>query len=195
MGWQQKATKCLHQKFMEEQHWMAITNADKALMHSQRGALVSAVFTTMPTNRMTRIEAQPCRILLCRRLRLPLPLSSRTCRCGRLLDKFGHHRAACSEAGVWGKRGVSFWVCCSPSVPGGWDQGDPKRPRRGSFQWPRWTKDRGDRRQVGRVAESHNWLSTPRLCLLSGGTPRKPQGAAWFWRKRGAGKRRRDRSW
>ena len=34
--------------------------------------LASAVFTTMPTNPMTRIEARPFRILLCRRLRLPL---------------------------------------------------------------------------------------------------------------------------
>ena len=49
----QKATKCLHRKFMEEQHWMTLTDAGKALMHSQRGALASAVFMTMPTNRMT----------------------------------------------------------------------------------------------------------------------------------------------
>ena len=63
VGWQQKATKCLHRKFMEEQHWMAITDAEKALMHSQRWPLASSVFTTMPTNRMTRIdcaEASAC---------------------------------------------------------------------------------------------------------------------------------------
>ena len=30
---------------------------------------------------------------------------SSTCRCGRRLDSFGHHRAACAEAGVLGRRG------------------------------------------------------------------------------------------
>ena len=30
----------------------------------------------------------------------PLPLSSRTCRCGRPLDIFGHHRAACSRGSL-----------------------------------------------------------------------------------------------
>ena len=44
-------------------------------------------------------------MLLKRRLRFPLPLSSRSCRCGRLLDPLGHHSAGCSEAGVLRKRG------------------------------------------------------------------------------------------
>ena len=54
-----------------------------------------------------RIDPQPFRLFLCRRLHLPLPLPHRTCRCGRQLDMFGHHRAraACPEAGVLGKRG------------------------------------------------------------------------------------------
>ena len=38
-----------------------------------------------------------------RRLRLPLPLTSRLCRCGCLLDCFGHHRASCAQAEVWGR--------------------------------------------------------------------------------------------
>ena len=78
---------------------------ERVLMRSQHGPLVSAALTAVPTNRMTRIEAQPFRLLLLRRLRLPLPLTSRTCRCGRQLDSFGHHRAACSVAGVLGRRG------------------------------------------------------------------------------------------
>ena len=39
-----------------------------------------------------------------------LPLTMRTCRCGRLLDKFGHHRAACAVAGVLGRRGFPVEV-------------------------------------------------------------------------------------
>ena len=61
-----------------------------------------------PTFRSTRIDPQPFRVLLCRRLQLPLPFSSRTCRCGRLLDCRGHHRAACAEAGVLGARGFAL---------------------------------------------------------------------------------------
>ena len=51
-------------------------------------------------------------LLQIRRLWLPLPLSSRTCRCGRLLDVFCHHRAACSRAGVLASRGFSVASAC-----------------------------------------------------------------------------------
>ena len=48
------------------------------------------------------------RVLLQRRLALPLPLTLRSCRCGRPLDAFGHHRAACSKSGVLGRRGFAL---------------------------------------------------------------------------------------
>ena len=41
-------------------------------------------------------------------LRLPLPLSSRTCWCDRPLDSPGHHRASCPRAGVLGRRGCAL---------------------------------------------------------------------------------------
>ena len=37
----------------------------------------------------------------------------RTCRCGRQLDKFGHHRAACAVAGVLGRRGYPLEVAAA----------------------------------------------------------------------------------
>ena len=74
IGWQQKATRCLHQKFHDVEYWPSLSNPERALMRSQRGPLASATFTAVPINRMTRIEAQPFRLLLLRRLRLPLPL-------------------------------------------------------------------------------------------------------------------------
>ena len=37
----------------------------------------------------------------------PLPFSRRNCRCGRPLDAIGHHRAACSRAGILGRRGFA----------------------------------------------------------------------------------------
>ena len=48
------------------------------------------------------------RVLLLRRLWLPLPPTKRTCGCGRLLDSFGHHRAACANVGVLGRRGFAL---------------------------------------------------------------------------------------
>ena len=100
VGWQQKAFKSLHQKFHEESY-LRLTDAERALMHSQHGPLASVPFTAVPTTRMTRFEAQLFRVILCQRL-LFLP-SSRTSRCGRQLDPYGHHRAACAEPGVLGR--------------------------------------------------------------------------------------------
>ena len=43
----------------------------------------------------------------------PLPLSLHTCRCGRQIDKFGHHLASCARAGVFGEGG-SRWKARQP---------------------------------------------------------------------------------
>ena len=45
------------------------------------------------------------RILLLRRLRLPIQFAARTCRCRRTLDLLGDHRAACAQSGVLRSRG------------------------------------------------------------------------------------------
>ena len=42
--------------------------------------------TVVPTSRETKIPSHLFRVVLLRRLRLPLLLYVRTCRCGRLLD-------------------------------------------------------------------------------------------------------------
>ena len=41
---------------------------------------------------LTRIETPLLRVLVQRRLRLPLPLSQRICGCGLSVDPLGHHR-------------------------------------------------------------------------------------------------------
>ena len=112
-GWQQKATQQLQQQYIREEAWPELGDPARALLRSQHGPLAS--LTALPTSRATRIDAQPFRLLLCRRLHLPLPLTQRTCRCGRPLDKFGHHRAACAEAGVLGKRGFPL-ECAAAQV-------------------------------------------------------------------------------
>ena len=105
VGWQHRATRCLEDQHLRVQLWPTLTDPVRTLMRSQCGPLASAALTVLPTSRATRLDPQPFRMWLCRRLFLPLPLSSRTCRCGRLLDVYGHHRAACSRAGVLGTRG------------------------------------------------------------------------------------------
>ena len=74
---------------------------DRALLRSQSGPLAGMSFSTVPA----RIDSQAFRVLLLRLLRLPLPLSSRRCRCG--LFWYGHHRASCATAGVLGRRGFA----------------------------------------------------------------------------------------
>ena len=47
-------------------------------------------------------------MILFRRLRQPLTFTGRVCRCGRLIDPNGHHRAACARSGVLGRRGFAL---------------------------------------------------------------------------------------
>ena len=84
-------------------------------MRSQRGPLHRLLLPPSHLQRATRIDGQPLRILLSRRLHLPsslshphLPMWPPTC-------VFGHHRAACPEAG---KRGFPL-ERSSASLPKG----------------------------------------------------------------------------
>ena len=69
----------------------------------------------IPTNDLFRFLAQFFRLLLLRRLWLPLPLSSHTCRCGRPLDVFGH---SMPEGRGFGFPWVFVGDCSCPGVPG-----------------------------------------------------------------------------
>ena len=62
----------------------------------------------VPTARHSRFDPQLFRVLLLRRLWLPIPPSDRFCRCGLPLDPRGHHRAACATAAVLGRRGFAL---------------------------------------------------------------------------------------
>ena len=103
-GWQATVSRVV-----ETQFWdgllPTLSNRDATLLRSQGGPLASIPFTVFPTDRSCRIDPQPFRVLLLRRLRLQLPLTARSCVCGRLLDNLGHHRSACSVAGILGRRG------------------------------------------------------------------------------------------
>ena len=50
-----------------------LSDSEAALFRSQGGPLASAPFVSTPWDRTCRLEPQPLRVLLLRRLRLPLP--------------------------------------------------------------------------------------------------------------------------
>ena len=56
---------------------------------SQSGPYAGTALSSAPSSFLSRIDSSLFRVLLSRRLRLPLPLCSRLCRCGRPLDSFG----------------------------------------------------------------------------------------------------------
>ena len=105
LGWQQKASSAIKKHHFKASVWPQLLEHERAMMRSQSGPLASTLFDSFPVDRTSRIDAGPFRALLLRRLGLPFPLSVRSCRCGRLLDALGHHRAACATAGVLGRRG------------------------------------------------------------------------------------------
>ena len=85
-----------------------MSGSERALIRSQSGPGAGVSLSATPSNNHNRIESHLFRVLLQRRLRLRLPLSSRFCRCGRPFEAFGHHRAACSRTGELGRRGFAL---------------------------------------------------------------------------------------
>ena len=105
--WQHEASARLEWDFRVRM-MATLAELEQALLRSQSGTAAGSAFAVAPSHDLVRIESHLFRVLLLRRLRLPLPPSSRTCRCGRLLDSFGHHRASCAQAGVLGRRGFAL---------------------------------------------------------------------------------------
>ena len=61
---------------------------------------------TSPLCLLTRFPSQVFRVILLRRLQLPL--TARNYRCGHNVDVFGHHRATCARGGVLSRRGFAL---------------------------------------------------------------------------------------
>ena len=103
-GWQHEVSSRLEEEFRESL-FPDMVPSRQALLRSQSGPGAGAAFSVTPSSALTRIESPLFRVLLQRRLHLPLSLSNRICGCGRPTDSFGHHRAACGRTGVLGRRG------------------------------------------------------------------------------------------
>ena len=106
-GWQKVASRKVHSHHKVEVVWPLLTPSEQASVRSQSGPMASVPLTTFPVDRVMRFDSQSFRVLLLRRLRLPMPLSSRFCSCGRPLDVLGHHRATCGKVGVLSRRGYA----------------------------------------------------------------------------------------
>ena len=78
----------------------ASTQRARPCLPPNRGPHASRSFTTVPYNIDTQYPTHLFRILILRRLRLPIPLAARHCRCRRALDTYGDHRAACAQSGI-----------------------------------------------------------------------------------------------
>ena len=76
----------------------------RAPLLSQAGDAASCAFTALPTGADTRVPDAEYRVILLRRLRLPLPLAPQRCPCGGRLDEYGDHRSACAQVGALARR-------------------------------------------------------------------------------------------
>ena len=102
-GWQHAATTATDKRVLETL-FSDLDPASRALLLSQSGDAASCAFTAFPTSRDTDVPDAEYRILLLRRLRLPLPLTPARCPCGGNLDALGDHRSACAQVGVLARR-------------------------------------------------------------------------------------------
>ncbi|OLQ06448.1 hypothetical protein AK812_SmicGene10260 [Symbiodinium microadriaticum] len=103
-GWQRSASRVLDDRASAE-HRRAVGPAELALLDSQSGPFAARLLTVRPVGPELALDSALFRVLLLRRLRLPLPLAPARCRCGRPLDAVGDHVAACPRSGVLRARG------------------------------------------------------------------------------------------
>ena len=170
----------------------------QALIRSQAGPGAGVALFVVPTNLETTIPPHLFRVVLLRRLRQPISMSVRNCRCGRLLDASGHHRAACVRVGMLGRRGfaqesVAARIC---------------REAGGRVRTNMFLRDmdlplemQGDSKSSWTVclcAVGRSWQSTPHWCVLCTrtGGPEEEQHSKMGWRlKLERGRSPRIRSW
>ena len=75
-GWQHEVSARVERQFRERNVLPVLTDGERALLRSQSGSGAGAALSTVPCDPLRRIEPQLFRVLLLRRLRLPLPLGS-----------------------------------------------------------------------------------------------------------------------
>ena len=75
-GWQHDASSCIEKFFCDSSVLPGMSAGEQALLRSQGGPLAALPYTVVPICPLRRFDPDIFRVLLLRRLRLPLPLSS-----------------------------------------------------------------------------------------------------------------------
>ncbi|OLP85284.1 Ankyrin-1 [Symbiodinium microadriaticum] len=104
-GWQRLAARACDERAFET-HLSELSPASRALLLSQAGPFAARAINVPPTHPDVTIPSAQFRVLLLRRLRMPLPLAPRRCACHGQLDPLGDHRAACATSGVLSTRAL-----------------------------------------------------------------------------------------
>ena len=81
-----------------------IQPTSRALLLSQAGDAVSCAFTAPLASADTWVPDAEYRVLVLRRLRLPLPLAPKRYPCGGRVDEYGDHLSACAQVGVLARK-------------------------------------------------------------------------------------------
>ena len=165
------------QQVLHRGFWPALSGQERALIRSQTGLLSAMPFIAFLSSSFSRFDPQPFRVLLLRRLHLPL-LSARQCRCGRPLDPCGSSSVrVCCGRGSWAK-GVTRWRVPLPGFAGRRVRGSAPMSRSGTWifclQPPWMAEDWKLLPMVCLSAEAHNWRLTQTLVAVPkrDGTPR-----------------------
>ena len=95
-GWQHEAASQTEEHFREVL-FDTVSDRDRALIRSQAGPGAGVALRVAPTSRLTSIQPHLFRVVLFRRLRLPLSLPVRICK------SLANHCATCGRAGVLGR--------------------------------------------------------------------------------------------
>ena len=126
-GWQHEAGARMERHHRDSHIFPRLADPAMALLRSQGGPGSGLAFSTSPTCRITRLGSHHFRLLLLRRLQLPLPLTVRSCRCGRP-TRYLWPSPRCLRTG-WGlgEEGVCSGECGGPYLQGGWWPREYKR--------------------------------------------------------------------
>ena len=127
-GWQHEAAARMEWQHRERVLKPVLSDSARALLRAQSGPAAGMSLSAVPSSPQTRVESQLFRVLLLRRFRLLLPPFAFMCRCGRLLDSFGH-RASCAQGGGFGKTGIRRGECCGAHLSRGRRESRHKRVR------------------------------------------------------------------
>ena len=132
--------------------WPHLSLAERALVRSQSGPLASVPFTALPIHRISRMDPEPFRVLLLRRLRMPPPPQ-----CSRLpvwpstRRPWPPPRSVQQGWGV-GQKGVRCRKCCHSDLQGRRRASVHQRHAPGPGHIPatqfRWTTFRSGGRRV-----------------------------------------------